>query len=908
MNISVCEQVQGKWRMEDGSRVAVRYRKDGGRVVDFYDEYPTFYIQPSSFRALPGKNVPDFDYASEAIDFLLDSDLVHSVAPEGVTIEKQPLYKVECVTRGAMSFFLRNYGPTWGGSLPQEDAVLIHNDIEVEDFDYHVCYFDIEALQFRDTDPERMKWLKSVTHEGLWYDTQMVNSIAAYSNFTKEYTAFGCHPNWERTSIKHEWGTEHRFTTEYDMLKAFGDWFFAMDFDVMTGWNSAGYDLPTLYHRMESLGIPHSMNDMAGKCENGLFPRPVYGAGCLSPYGIMIDPDPRNRHRYKVTDAPIRGVDTLDLMLCYERVYKDSTNQDPPGGLSLQAVAWDNFKEGKNPSPGWYDKDYDATWDEFLRYNIRDVELLVMLDEKWNIVKGYKVQQTLIGSQLPSTMKASRVGNVMFYREAWWRPKYRPYSEESDDEDDLQGAIILHPGEEPEERDPEDDNVYTNAAGMHDNVGMLDYAGLYPSVMEAKNISPETKVREGQEHLSTDSVGHGGVRFRTDTTGVLPTIVRRLNTQRDEYKALLKEAEAKNDKEAATKWNAMQLGVKRLRASMYGIMAFDKFAWFDRDVAASITAGGREALLTAKALAEKAGFRVIYGHTDSIFVVFPSEWEAERVHDEAVALGKDITKEMQGRTNSTAMSLDLEVIMDRFYLANVKGMYAGRKVWDDKKGFKVANIDMREEPWARLKMSGMQAKRTTTSSLGTDIQLGLLMDLFDKVPEKVVQKKVKKRLKAVLDGEVDLEELTAAQTLRKHLPHHVDWRGMPIVCDCGACPKQDAHNEDDKSYGHYWLSSGALWYNMYLAKSEEDEYAKRDKVKWVIVKDGPTVIPGNGRIAFRREEELAEYTIDWESLAKTHIHGTLKGIYDALGWDQRLLTPGFRHYLMSSFDGSVPQC
>jgi hypothetical protein len=246
--------------------------------------------------------------------------------------------------------------------------------------------------------------------------------------------------------------------------------------------------------------------------------------------------------------------------------------------------------------------------------------------------------------------------------------------------------------------------------------------------------------------------------------------------------------------------------------------------------------------------------------------------------------------------------------MDRFYLANVKGMYAGRKVWDDKKGFKVAHIDMREEPWARLKMSGMQAKRTTTSSLGTDIQLGLLMDLFDKVPDKVVQKKVKKRLQAVLDGEVDLEELTAAQTLRKHLPHHVDWRGMPIVCDCGACPKQDAHNEDDKSYGHYWLSSGALWYNMYLAKSEEDEYAKRDKVKWVIVKDGPTVIPGNGRIAFRREEELAEYTIDWESLAQTHIHGTLKGIYDALGWDQRLLTPGFRHYLMSSFDGSVPQC
>ena len=74
------------------------------------------------------------------------------------------------------------------------------------------------------------------------------------------------------------------------MLTMFADWLYAMDFDLVTGWNSAGYDLTVLYHRMESLGVPHPMNYMAVGCDNGLFPEPVYGGGAMSPYGIMDSP------------------------------------------------------------------------------------------------------------------------------------------------------------------------------------------------------------------------------------------------------------------------------------------------------------------------------------------------------------------------------------------------------------------------------------------------------------------------------------------------------------------------------------------------------------------------------------------------------------------------------------------
>ena len=43
-------------------------------------------------------------------------------------------------------------------------------------------------------------------------------------------------------------------------------------------------------------------------------------------------------------------------------------------------------------------------------------------------------------------------------------------------------------------------------------------------------------------------IGHNGVRFRKNPVGVLPKMVLRLDEQRDEYKAKLKEAEAAGDK------------------------------------------------------------------------------------------------------------------------------------------------------------------------------------------------------------------------------------------------------------------------------------------------------------------------------------------------------------------------
>ena len=52
--------------------------------------------------------------------------------------------------------------------------------------------------------------------------------------------------------------------------------------------------------------------------------------------------------------------------------------------------------------------------------------------------------------------------------------------------------------------DPED----LDSVGLHYNVGIFDFAGLYPSCMVAANCSWETKVPKGEEQ-DDDIIGDG---------------------------------------------------------------------------------------------------------------------------------------------------------------------------------------------------------------------------------------------------------------------------------------------------------------------------------------------------------------------------------------------------------------
>ena len=108
-------------------------------------------------------------------------------------------------------------------------------------------------------------------------------------------------------------------------------------------------------------------------------------------------------------------------------------------------------------------------------------------------------------------------------------------------------------------------------------------------------------------------------------------------------------------------------------------MAFKGFAWGDMDIARTITKFGRDSLLSIKEESEKLGYQVIYGHTDSIFVKMEEAY-SRGMRRKANELGDHLTKMMQEKLDSTAMIVDCEILMDRFYLPR-RNRYGGRVVW-----------------------------------------------------------------------------------------------------------------------------------------------------------------------------------------------------------------------------------
>ena len=183
------------------------------------------------------------------------------------------------------------------------------------------------------------------------------------------------------------------------------------------------------------------------------------------------------------------------------------------------------------------------------------------------------------------------MGYIYFMRNASWKA---PTGDKNVERKDYDGAMIYDPLSE-------------NTNGLHLNVAAFDFAGLYPSMMIARNISWETKSSEPTEfgvNILTprdfsESTREQMLYYKTDALGLLPRAVLELKELRNDYKRLMKEARLNGNDSDYVKWNNNQMAVKRLMASFYGIVAYQGFGWADVDLAASITASAREAIRLA---------------------------------------------------------------------------------------------------------------------------------------------------------------------------------------------------------------------------------------------------------------------------------------------------------------------
>ena len=156
--------------------------------------------------------------------------------------------------------------------------------------------------------------------------------------------------------------------------------------------------------------------------------------------------------------------------------------------------------------------------------------------------------------------------------------------------------------------------------GLFEHIAYLDFKSLYPTIIIAQNISPDT-FTDG-EGLSEDeyyTCPENGYKFRKEPKGFIPSIIGYILDERQKIKKLMKEETVPEQKKA---YDFEQQGLKRLANSMYGVYGYSRFRWYKKECGASITAWGREYIQDAMKKSEQYGFKPIYADTDGFYATY----------------------------------------------------------------------------------------------------------------------------------------------------------------------------------------------------------------------------------------------------------------------------------------------
>ena len=535
--------------MDDGKTIYKAWRENNERRFEQVEFRPYFYVEesekePPTYR--PSKYIErDFDY----------------VRGDWINIDGVPLKRVYVDTSYDIRKAKDMFSKTYEADVPYQFRYCVDELYDMPEYNMRKWYWDME-------------WQQSGEYDGC------ITTIVVYDNYDEDYYQWVWFPEPEfgKNAVNFSSGKYSMFQTEKEMLEHFMGTMMVKDPDMLIAWFGLKFDLPKLLDRTCALGLnplvmsPYHKIDGVKQLKDG----------CSF----------KRQDGYSPIEQPIGGRLTLNLDLAFERQWNDSQRGTLPS-LSLDYVSKILFNEGKEMNTKFEDPNefYRRAWLEdteaYLEYALVDVELLVKIDAINYCSEAIVSLQRLLKAPFKACFYASHMGSIYFMRNADWKA---PTGIKSADRREYQGAMIYDPLSE-------------NTNGLHLNVAAFDFAGLYPSMMVARNISWETKSETPTEfgvNILTprdfsEVEGEQMHYYRTDELGLLPKAVLELKELRNDYKKRMKNSEG----DEYVKWYNNQMAVKRLMASFYGVLAFQGFGWADVDLAASITASAREAIRLA---------------------------------------------------------------------------------------------------------------------------------------------------------------------------------------------------------------------------------------------------------------------------------------------------------------------
>jgi DNA polymerase elongation subunit (family B) len=663
---------------------------------------------------------------------------------------------------------------------------LSENYLDAEPPKLHTCFFDIEV----DFDPEKgfsptTDPFNPVTAISLYLDwlDQLVTLVMAPKHMTDE-TANQIVDQFENCIL---------FKSEIEMFETFFQ--LIDDSDIITGWNSEGYDIPYMVNRVTRV---MSKDDTRKFCLMNQLPKS------------------REYERFGKTET------TYDLVgrihMDYLQLYK-KYNYESRHSYKLDSIGEMEVGENKTQYEGTLDQLYNKDFKKFIEYNRQDTMLLVKIHNKLKFLElanSIAHQNTVL---LPTVMGSVAQIEMAVINKAHQMGMVVPDKQEKESDDQAAAGAY----------------VATPKKGISEWIGGIDINSLYPSVIRALNMAPETiiaqirqtltkrymsdkgkklasqkaRFKEGDDDVTGSMLWEGlfgsleytaimnqergtilsvdyedghseemsaaeiwkmifdsnkpwmisanGTIFTYEKEGVIPALLSEWYSERKEMQKKLKESTTKEDQEY---WDKRQLVRKILLNSAYGALLNEHCRFWDKRIGQSVTLTGRQIVKHMMSQTNEIitdnykhdGDAIVYGDTDSCYFTAVSlkpiveadglEWNKDNVVKLYDTISDQVNETFPAfmerafhttRQNGAIIKAGRELIADR-------GLFITKKRYAlniyDKEG---KRLDVNDKT-GKIKAMGLDLKRADTPKYVQDFLMSVLeMTLNGKGREEIIE-------------------------------------------------------------------------------------------------------------------------------------------------------------------------
>jgi DNA polymerase elongation subunit (family B) len=494
---------------------------------------------------------------------------------------------------------------------------------------HNVVFLDIEC-----------EILGALTEDSIKQALAKITAVALYDNNSKKYFCLVLDEGKTIDSIKDENKEVIPYATEKDLLNGFLDKWYELDPTIITGWNSGFFDIPYLYYRIKKV-LGETI------------------AATLSPINkINFTP------YFPEQPVNLAGINHLDYMLLFKKYIMKQEPSYRLGDIGKKYAGLEKIEY-----QGSLDKLFKEDPLKFIDYNLRDVEIIVELENRMKFidltVTICHLCHTDYESIYFSTMLnegailtyLKRKGIVSPNKPTTYNPSLKTLEEE------YAGGYLKDP-----------------IPGLYEWVIDLDFTSLYPSIIRSLNMGIETlvgrivnkdkydnqwslnelkkmnsnhviyieKVKKDRTLVRTEiTVGEmikiiekndlivsaPGVLFRKDKSSVVCEILTDWFAKRQEYKTLMKKAyKIDKDPVLGAFYDKRQHAYKIKLNDVSGVFAINSWRYTDGNkfISKAITLTGQRLLqesirnmneyLNKELELEKFKDFIITSDTDSLFI------------------------------------------------------------------------------------------------------------------------------------------------------------------------------------------------------------------------------------------------------------------------------------------------